>query len=414
MHRASVKPLLVIRQIMPYGPSWPVATRCALIESAASFFEPGSRNAVPGARLSDSEETLRTALSLWRDPYIEQTLGELGAIRALVVTPGEIHLELRLPVPVGGYAAGLELALQERLRREGISGKLHLKLEALIPTHAVQRPLKPQPGIRNIVAVGSAKGGVGKSTVAANLAAAWAAMGARVGLLDADVYGPSQPMLFGVTGTKPEARENRRIVPVAAHGVKLMSIGFLVDASQPVIWRGPMATQALTQLLTETDWGELDYLVLDLPPGTGDLQLTLAQKVPVAGSVVVTTPQEIAVADARKGIAMFEKVQVAVLGVVENMSTHLCSNCGHEDAIFGSGGGERLAAESKVELLGKLPLDTRIRAESDAGSPSVLVAADSARGRAYIELARRTAGVLARRPRDRGGAFPNVVVERAP
>jgi ATP-binding protein involved in chromosome partitioning len=192
-----------------------------------------------------------------------------------------------------------------------------------------------------------------------------------------------------------------------------MSIGFLIDAEQPMVWRGPMVTQALTQLLTETAWGELDYLVLDLPPGTGDLQLTLAQKVPVAGSVVVTTPQEIAVADARKGIAMFEKVSVAVLGVVENMSMHVCSHCGHEDAIFGTGGGERLAAESRVALLGKLPLDTHIRVESDAGQPTVLAAPGSARGKAWIELARHTAGALARRPRDRGGAFPNVVVERA-
>jgi ATP-binding protein involved in chromosome partitioning len=232
-----------------------------------------------------------------------------------------------------------------------------------------------------------------------------------VGLLDADVYGPSQPLMYGVAGQKPQA-EGKRILPVQAHGVKLMSIGFLVDAAQPVIWRGPMVTQALHQLLTETDWGKLDYLVLDLPPGTGDLQLTLAQKVPVAGSVVVTTPQDIAVADARKGIAMFEKVAVAVLGVVENMSTHVCTHCGHEDAIFGVGGGERLAAECKVALLGKLPLDTRIRAESDAGRPTVLAGPDAAHVRPWIELARQTAGQLARRPRDRSGGLPDVVVER--
>lgn len=362
--------------------------------------------------MSEPDDTLRALLSAWQDPYIGQTLGELGAIRALQASATGIRLELRLPVPVGGYAAELVPALQEVLRAAGFAQPLSVDLVSVIPTHAVQRPLKPLAGIRNIVAVGSAKGGVGKSTVAANLAAAWAAMGARVGLLDADVHGPSQPLLFGVAGVKPET-EGKQILPVSAQGVKLMSIGFLVDAGQPVIWRGPMVTQALTQLLTETGWGDLDYLVLDLPPGTGDLQLTLAQKVPVAGSVVVTTPQEIAVADARKGIAMFEKVSVAVLGVVENMSMHVCTNCGHEDAIFGAGGGERLAQESKVALLGKMPLDTRIRAESDAGQPSVLAAPDSTRGKAWTQLARHTAGQLARRPRDRGGAFPNVVVERA-
>jgi ATP-binding protein involved in chromosome partitioning len=356
----------------------------------------------------------QAALAAWRDPYIGRTLGELVAIQGLEIRPDRIRLGLKLPVPVVGYEAVLQPALREVLAGAGLVQELVLDLASGIPTQAVQRPLKPLAGIRNIVAVGSAKGGVGKSTVATNLAVAWAAMGARVGLLDADVYGPSQPLLLGVpAGTRPETREDKRILPLTAQGVKLMSIGLLIDAGQPAIWRGPMVTQALMQLLTGTDWGELDYLVLDLPPGTGDLQLTLAQKVPVAGAVVVTTPQEIAVADARKGIAMFEKVSIATLGVVENMSTHLCSHCGHEEEIFGAGGGERLARETGTVLLGKLPLDARIRAESDAGQPSVLAAPDSPRGRAWIELARSTAGALARRPRDRGGAFPDVVVERA-
>src|SRR5690606_1406183 len=328
------------------------------------------------------------------------------------VTPQAVRLDLVLPLPTGGHEAALQPGLQRLLEAAGAAQPLHLTLTAQIPTCAVQRPLKPLEGIRNIVAVASAKGGVGKSTVAANLAAAWAAMGARVGLLDADIYGPSQPLLLGVEGTKPETRE-QRIIPVQTQGLKLMSLGLLIVAGQPAIWGGPMVTQALTQLLTGTEWGELDYLVLDLPPGTGDLQLTLAQKVPVAGAVIVTTPQEIAVADARKGLRMFEKVSVGVLGVVENMATHVCTNCGHEDAIFGSGGGEALAAECGVALLGRLPLDTRIREESGAGRPTVLAAPDSARGRAYIELARRTAGVLAARPRDRSGTFPGVVVERA-
>ena len=362
--------------------------------------------------MNETDQSLRTLLMAWRDPYIDRTLGEIGAIQHLESSPAEIRLGLRLPVPVGGYQSDLRQLLGGALQRSGFAQELSLDLATAIPSHAVQRPLKPLSGIRNIVAVGSAKGGVGKSTVAAQLACSWAAMGARVGLLDADVYGPSQPTMFGVAGVKPETG-GKQILPVAAHGVKLMSIGFLVDQGQPVIWRGPMVTQALTQLLTETRWGELDYLVLDLPPGTGDLQLTLAQKVPVAGSVVVTTPQDIAVADARKGIAMFEKVSVAVLGVVENMSTHVCSHCGHEDAIFGTGGGERLAAERHVALLGRLPLDTRIRVGADAGQPAVLAAPGSPGAQAWIELARHTAGALARRPRDRGGSFPNVVVERA-
>lgn len=363
--------------------------------------------------MSDSEQAVRAALEGWQVPHIGHTLAELRSLRALQVTPAAVHVSLTLPVPVGGWEAVLRPPLEALLRRTGLVQPLVLTLAQDIPTHVVQRPLKPLPGIRNIVAVGSAKGGVGKSTVAANLAVAWAAMGARVGLLDADIYGPSQPLLLGVAGQRPETRDNKRIVPLQAQGVKLMSIGLLIDADQPAIWRGPMVTQALTQLLTETEWGELDYLVLDLPPGTGDLQLTLAQRVPVAGAVVVTTPQEIAVADARKGLRMFEKVSIAVLGVVENMGLHHCSHCGHEEAIFGEEGGARLAAECGVPLLGRLPLDARIRAESDAGRPTVLAAPGSPRARAYEELARSAAGALARRPRDRSGAFPGIVVERA-
>lgn len=362
--------------------------------------------------MSETELALRRTLEQWREPFTGRTLGELAAIRSLALEGGRLRLALVLPYPVG-WALEAELApgLEALVQGSGAARGLDLELVAEVPVQAVQRPLKPLPGLRNIVAVGSAKGGVGKSTVAANLALAWAAQGARVGLLDADVHGPSQPLLLGVEGVKPETRD-QRIIPVQTHGVKLMSIGLLIDAGQPAIWRGPMVTQALMQLLTGTEWGELDYLVLDLPPGTGDLQLTLSQKVPVAGAVVVTTPQEIAVADARKGLRMFEKMGVRVLGVVENMATHVCSHCGHEDAIFGAGGGEALAAECGVALLGRLPLDSRIRAEADAGRPTVVAAPDTARGRAYLDFARRTAGVLATGPRDRSGAFPGVVVER--
>jgi ATP-binding protein involved in chromosome partitioning len=271
--------------------------------------------------------------------------------------------------------------------------------------------LKPLPGVKNIIAVASGKGGVGKSTVAANLALAWAAQGARVGVLDADIYGPSQPLMLGLTGQRPSAPDGKHIKPLAAHGVVAMSIGFLIDPEQPMVWRGPMVTQALTQLLSDTEWGELDYLVVDMPPGTGDIQLTLAQRVPVAGAVIVTTPQDIALADARKGLAMFEKVAVPVLGIIENMSIHICSNCGHAEHIFGSGGGARMAAQAGVRLLGELPLDARIREDADGGRPTVVAEPESARARLYFETARRTAAVLARRSRDRSIVFPTIVVE---
>jgi ATP-binding protein involved in chromosome partitioning len=361
--------------------------------------------------MSDSVAAFRSEIEAILDPWTGMTLGELQAFAGLEQAAQSLHVRLRLPVPMKGYAGALRPLLQAAVQRTGMGQTLEVDLTQDIVARTVQRPLKPMADIRNIIAIGSAKGGVGKSTVAANLALAWASLGARVGLLDADIYGPSQPLMMGVTGQRPSTVDNKRIVPLEVHGVKLMSIGLLIDAEQPAIWRGPMVTQALTQLLGDTNWGELDYLVIDLPPGTGDLQLTLAQRVPVAGAVVVTTPQEIAVADARKGLRMFEKVSVPVLGVVENMSLHVCSHCGHEEAIFGSGGGERLARDCGTALLGQLPLDTRIRAESDLGRPTVIVAPDSARGQAYLDLARRTAGALARRPRDRSAAFGEVIVE---
>jgi len=232
-----------------------------------------------------------------------------------------------------------------------------------------------------------------------------------VGLLDADIYGPSQPLMLGLEGQRPSSPDGKLLLPLQAHGIAAMSIGFLVDAEQPMVWRGPMVTQALTQLLSETRWGELDYLVVDMPPGTGDIQLTLAQRVPVSGAVIVTTPQDIALADARKGLKMFEKVSVPVLGIVENMSLHVCSNCGHVEHIFGAGGGQRMAEQYGVSLLGELPLDAKIREEADGGKPSVVAAPDSPRAKAYFDTARRTAGALARRARDRSSLFPKIVVE---
>ena len=270
-----------------------------------------------------------------------------------------------------------------------------------IAAHAVQGGLSPLPRIRNILAVGSGKGGVGKSTTAVNLALALAADGARVGVLDADVYGPSIPMMLGLSG-RPDSPDGKSIEPMRAHGIEAMSIGLLVEQDTPMIWRGPMATSALTQLLNDTLWGGdegLDYLVVDLPPGTGDIQLTLAQKIPVAGAVIVTTPQDVATLDARKALKMFEKVEVAVLGLVENMAQHVCSNCGHVEHLFGQGGGERMAAQYGVPLLGSLPLEIGIREQGDAGTPVVVAQPDSAAAWAYRETARRLVEELSKRPR---------------
>jgi len=258
--------------------------------------------------------------------------------------------------------------------------------------------------------VASGKGGVGKSTVAVNLALALAADGASVAMLDADIYGPSQPRMLGLSG-RPSSKDGKHIEPLAAYGVKCMSIGFLIDAEQPMVWRGPMVTQALVQLIRDTLWGELDYLVVDMPPGTGDVALTLSQQVPVSGAVIVTTPQEIALLDARKGLKMFQKVEVNVLGVVENMSTHVCTNCGHEEHIFGSGGGESLAAQYGAPFLGSLPLETSIREQTDSGRPTVVAEPQSVTAGRYREIARRAAAHLALAGKDYAGAFPKIVIE---
>jgi len=310
-----------------------------------------------------------------------------------------------------GLCPELKAALQDHLGPLLGQSRLELTLRAQITAHAVQRTLKPLANVKNIVAVASGKGGVGKSTTAANLALAWSAQGAKVGLLDADIYGPSQPLMMGLTGAKPVSVDGKHLTPLRAHGVEVMSIGFMIDQEQPMAWRGPMVTQALTQLLGETNWGELDYLVVDMPPGTGDIQLTLAQRVPVSGAVIVTTPQDIALLDARKGLKMFEKVEVRVLGVVENMSVHVCSHCGHVEHVFGSGGGARMATQYGVQLLGELPLDIKIREDADGGAPTVIAEPGSARALAYFQMARRTAARLATLNKDYSRAFPKITVE---
>ena len=300
--------------------------------------------------------------------------------------------------PLGAEAAaGLRAGVEAAAAAQGLT-LAGFEARTRIAAHAVQPALAPSPRIRNVIAVGSGKGGVGKSTTAVNLALALQRLGAKVGVLDADVYGPSVPAMLGLSG-RPESPDNKSIEPLLAFGVEAMSIGLLVDVDAPMIWRGPMATSALTQLFNDTRWDDLDYLLVDLPPGTGDIQLTLAQKIPVAGAVIVTTPQEIATLDARKALKMFEKVNVPVLGIVENMAVHVCSNCGHAEHLFGQGGGEAMAAQYGVPLLGSLPLDLRIREQGDAGTPVVAAAPDSAPAQAYLATAQAMAAQLATRPR---------------
>jgi len=331
--------------------------------------------AVPGLSLAATDARVRVGLD-----------GEKAAV------------SLTLGYPLGEEGLGpLRAEITALLARSGLT-LASLEIRHRIVAHAVQPNLSPLPRIRNILAVGSGKGGVGKSTTAVNLALALSAEGARVGVLDADVYGPSVPMMLGLSG-RPDSPDGKSIEPMRAHGVEAMSIGFLVEQDTPMIWRGPMATSALTQLLTETLWGDLDYLIVDLPPGTGDIQLTLAQKIPVAGAIVVTTPQDVATLDARKALKMFEKVQVPVLGIVENMAVHVCTQCGHSEHLFGQGGGERMAAQYGVPLLGSLPLEIGIREQGDAGVPIVVAAPESAAADAYRRTARQLVARLASRPR---------------
>ena len=335
----------------------------------------------------------------------------LGDVATIAVDEAAGNVSIALGFPAERAHAEIRDVIASAIERGAGMSDVGVNLSTNIVAHGVQTSLKPLPGISNVIAVASGKGGVGKSTVAVNLALALAADGARVGVLDADIYGPSQPHMLGVAGEQPVSNDGKTMDPVESLGVKVMSIGFLIDPSQPMAWRGPMVTSALNQLLLQTNWGELDYLVVDMPPGTGDIQLTLTQRIPVSGSVIVTTPQDIALLDAKKGLQMFRKVSVPVLGVVENMSTHICSQCGHEEAVFGSGGGEAMASDFDVELLGKLPLDANIREQADSGRPTVVAEPDGPRAAAYFDVARRASSALAMRGRDYSSKFPNIVVE---
>ncbi|MDE1959046.1 MAG: iron-sulfur cluster carrier protein ApbC [Xanthomonadaceae bacterium] len=356
------------------------------------------------------EARARALLAGITDPHTGADLVASGMLRALGADGDRVAVDLLLGYPAAGWSDALKRLVKTTLEADPAIGTATVSVSTQIVAHKVQGALAPLPGVKNIIAVASGKGGVGKSTVAANLALALLAEGAAVGVLDADIYGPSQALMLGLAG-RPQSPDGKTLEPMRAHGLQAMSIGVLVGANTPMIWRGPMVTQALQQLLGETRWQDLDYLIIDLPPGTGDIQLTLAQRVPVAGALIVTTPQDIALLDARKALAMFQKVEVPILGIVENMATHVCTACGHEEHVFGEGGGARMAAEHGVTLLGSLPLDIRIREQADGGTPTVAAMPDSDIALRYRDIARRTAARLALQARNKSIQFPKIVVQ---
>ncbi len=360
--------------------------------------------------MSVTIESIQNALKELVDPILDQNYIESKSARNIKIDGADVSLEVVLGYPGKSRVDDIRRQVIDRLKKiEGI-GNVSVNVYSKIVSHAAQCGVKLVPAIKNIIAVASGKGGVGKSTTAANLALALAAEGASVGMLDADIYGPSQPMMLGITG-RPASRDGKTMEPLEGHGVQAMSVGFLIDPETPMVWRGPMVTQALEQLLNDTNWRDLDYLVIDLPPGTGDIQLTLAQKVPVTGAVIVTTPQDIALLDARKGLKMFEKVNVPILGIVENMAMHTCSNCGHMEHIFGEGGGARMAADYKIDLLGSLPLDIKIREMADGGKPTVVSDPDGPVTAIYRDIAQKCAAKIARMTQDRSAVFPKIVIQ---
>ncbi len=357
-----------------------------------------------------SPTDIETALQHYVDPYLNQTLVAAKAIKSIEIHAQRVTVRVEMGFPVAGYSQQLVTELQQCIATIPNAPPAEIHVAVKIVPHEVQKGLKPLPGVKNILAVASGKGGVGKSTTAVNLAFALQAEGATVGLLDADIYGPSQPRMLGAR-QQPESKDGKSMEPVMSYGLQSMSIGYLIDEETPMVWRGPMVTQALEQLLKDTRWRDLDYLVIDLPPGTGDTQLTLSQKVPVSGAVIVTTPQDIALLDARKGLKMFEKVSIPVLGIIENMSTHICSQCGYEEPIFGSGGGQRMAEQYNVHFLGALPLDIRIREQADGGCPTVVADPDGRIAQLYREIARKTAARLALQARNYSHKFPTIKIQ---
>jgi ATP-binding protein involved in chromosome partitioning len=356
-----------------------------------------------------SEADVRAVLAKLVDPNTGKDFVATRSVKSVKASDGPVSVEIELGYPGKSQFETIRRQVLDALKVAGAPGA-SVVVRSKVVSHAVQRGVKLIPGIKNIIAIASGKGGVGKSTTAVNLALALLAEGASVGILDADIYGPSQPMMLGIAG-RPESKDGKSLEPMEGHGLQAISIGFLIDVDTPMVWRGPMVTQALEQLLKDTRWRELDYLVVDLPPGTGDIQLTLAQKVPVTGAVIVTTPQDIALIDARKGLKMFEKVGIPILGIVENMSIHICPGCGHESHIFGEGGAERMSKEYGTELLGQLPLDSLIREHADSGKPTLVADPDGRVSAIYKQIARRCAVRIAESQKDMTSKFPNIVVQ---
>lgn len=355
-------------------------------------------------------EQIEAALQTYVEPHLGKDLLTAKCVRAIEIDGGHVRIELELGFPAKSILAELRQAVTEAVQVLPKVTQVTVAVSTVIHARSTQRGTALVKGVKNILAVASGKGGVGKSTTAVNLALALSAEGARVAVLDADIYGPSQPRMLGITG-RPDSTDGKKLTPLVNYGVQAMSAGFLIDEETPMIWRGPMVTQALEQLLRDTNWQDVDYLIVDMPPGTGDVQLTLSQKVPVSGAVIVTTPQDIALLDARKGLRMFEKVNVPVLGIIENMSTHICSNCGHEEPIFGAGGGADMAAQNELDLLGALPLDISIRKQADSGKPTVIAEPDSPLAQTYREIARKAAAKLSLQARDFSSRFPQIVIQ---
>ena len=361
--------------------------------------------------MNPTESAMLDALKAVVDPNAGKDLVSTKLLKNLRIDGADVSFDVELGYPAQSQLPLLRSALIAAARSVPGVGNVSANLGWKIVAHEVQRGVQLLPKVKNIVAIASGKGGVGKSTTAANLALALAAEGASVGILDADIYGPSQPMMMGITG-RPESSDGKTMQPMKNHGVEVMSIGFLIDADNPMIWRGPMVTQALEQLLRQTNWGDLDYLLVDMPPGTGDIALTLSQKVPLTGAVIVTTPQDIALLDARKGLKMFEKVGVPILGLVENMSVYVCPNCGHTEHIFGADGGRKMAAEYGVDDLGALPLNLSIREQADSGRPTVVAEPDGEIAALYKAMARRIAVKIAQRAKDFSSKFPTITVSK--
>lgn len=364
-------------------------------------------------RMSFTDADVQASLTKLIDPNTKKDFVAGKSVKNIKINGNNLSLDIQLGYPAKSVWDEIRVMVENHLRSALPSiSTLSVNVNSKVVPHAVQRGVKLVDGVKNIIAVASGKGGVGKSTTAVNLALALAAEGARVGILDADIYGPSIPTMMGIKG-EPVSRDGKSVEPMQGHGLQVMSIGFMIQGEDvPMVWRGPMVTQALDQLLNQTRWNELDYLVVDMPPGTGDIQLTLSQKVPVTGAIIVTTPQDIALMDARKGLKMFEKVSIKILGIVENMSTHICSKCGHEEHIFGSGGAERMCNDYNVEFLGSLPLDIRIREQADSGKPTVVADPDGVIAKEYKQIARRLAVKIAEMAQDYSAAFPKIVMQK--